>query len=205
MSFAVNMVRLEDHERDFADSNRGLVYTIAAGMKPRVPLTDDVIQAGSLGLMRAAQGFDPSLGYSFSTYAGHWIRQAIRAHIADDVLIPFPRYLQSRKARETAKYAEDARRSGCIARIDRSSDGEEWTLAIASPLEDDDMDGHPLNHLQLAIDALPDLERAVIRRRLDGMTMKAIGAELGITREWVRQTENRAMVKLKRGLAAYAD
>ena len=42
--------------------------------------TLDLLQQGAIGLHRAAQGFDPSRGYEFSTYAMHWIRQSVRRY-----------------------------------------------------------------------------------------------------------------------------
>jgi hypothetical protein len=48
---------------------------------PAAIAMDDALQAGVIGLCRAAEKFDPARGYKFSTYAFLWIRQAITAEI----------------------------------------------------------------------------------------------------------------------------
>jgi RNA polymerase primary sigma factor len=58
-------------------ANLFLVYRVARGYLKRGLTLDDLIGEGSLGLIRAAEGFDPAFGTRFSTYAVYWIREAI--------------------------------------------------------------------------------------------------------------------------------
>jgi RNA polymerase primary sigma factor len=59
------------------ESNMRLVINIAKTYRNKAIPLEDLIQEGAIGLMQAAQRFDPNRGFRFSTYATHWIRQAI--------------------------------------------------------------------------------------------------------------------------------
>src|SRR5260221_636229 len=59
-------------------SNLRLVVKIARDYLGRGMVLDDLIGEGNLGLIRAAEEFDPRFGTRFSTYASYWIKQAIR-------------------------------------------------------------------------------------------------------------------------------
>lgn len=67
----------EKARQKLVESNMRLVINIAKSYRNRTIPLEDLIQEGAIGLMQAAERFDPEKGFRFSTYATHWIRQSI--------------------------------------------------------------------------------------------------------------------------------
>ena len=73
----------EDARRRLSEANLRLVVSVAKRYAGRGLPFLDLIQEGNLGLMKAAEKFEPDRGFKFSTYATWWIRQSITRAIAD--------------------------------------------------------------------------------------------------------------------------
>lgn len=98
---------------EMVQGNLRLVHVIARQFRASGIDRADLVQEGTLGLMRAVEKFDYRLGYQFSTYAAWWIRNSIRRAIGDHaVFIHTPRRLviaaHRVRACEQGKDREDA-------------------------------------------------------------------------------------------------
>ena len=217
-------------------ANLRLVVRIARDYLGRGMGLEDLIGEGNVGLIRAAQEFKPRFGTRFSTYASHWIKQAIRhALINTTPTIRLPAHMVSlltkwRRAerslcRERGReptFAEVASLLGLSEtqkslvakahharqlKLESSVVGEHdnW-----SPVGSSDRDEAPESGLEAdderrilmdRLGLLEERERTVLALRygLDGevpLTLKEIGRRLGVTREWARKIELKAVRKL---------
>ena len=82
-SLSDTLWEMDEVRRELLERNLRLVVWVAKRFRGRGFDFIDVIQEGSLGLMRAVDRFDPAVGARFSTFATHWIQQGIRRALAE--------------------------------------------------------------------------------------------------------------------------
>ena len=177
-----------------------LVVTVARTQKRGTLRLEELVQEGNLGLLRAAEKFDPGAGTRFSSYAVWWIRAYIWKYL--------------KQARSAVRP-----RSGTAATADFSLDSPVADDGDASFLDSIEDDG-PLpdeayaskegnRHVRAALDRVRarvgELGWDIIHHRLQQDppdTLESIGRRWGVSRERVRQVELQTKRFLRDHLAA---
>lgn len=199
---------------------------------------DDIVQYGNIGLIAAADRFDVTRGFSFLTYAGHWIKQSITRNIIDYAyLIRLPvhvmervrRFLGVRAAHPnfteaelieeiiTLGYAASAKEIRHLLNLgdlylnttslntfvgeDEETELEEF-IPSDSSVEDVVEQTFLRESLEKVLSTLAPREEKILRLRFgfdDGIerTLEDVGKMFNVTRERIRQIENKALRKLR--------
>ena len=224
---------LNSARQHFVAANLRLVVTISRRYNNGFLSQADLVQEGTLGLLRAVDGYDPGRGTRFSTYAAWWIKHGITRALANHGLtVRVPANVLGLRAQLTrleqtfvlehgrspsdrelarvvgspTKTVANARRA-VMAAVELPSDGER-SLGEDSPDLDAILDEPVVvREMVEAVEALPGIEGAVIRKRfaLDGeqpMTLAEIGELHCLSRERIRQIEKQALGRMRGVLAS---
>lgn len=183
--------------QDLVRHNLGLVVSVARSQRRGTVRLDDLVQEGNLGLLRAAQKFDPQVGTRFSTYAVWWIRAYVGKYLKEARSTVRPRSGVS--ALSDISLDAAASESGDVTYLDLLEDGavgpEERFLAS-------ERDRTVRGALARVRKRVGELGWEIVHARLqqeEPRTLEDIGKRWSVSRERVRQVE----VKTKRFLGRY--
>ncbi len=214
-----------DERSRIIEDNIGLVHSIANRFRSRGADYDDLFQAGCVGLIKAVDNFDESLGYAFSSYAVPVIMGEIKRIFRDGGPIKVSRSLKEKSIRVQSirdKFVTRELREPTLSELsglcDIDIDELSEVLNIISPVvslsyADDDGDDEfdiPVDDsdrlfdrlcISQAMSSLTTKEQALIRYRFfEGKTQCDTARALGISQVQVSRKEKSILLKMRQVL-----
>ena len=197
--------------------------------------TEDVVQQGNLGLLKAAARFDPDRECRLITYAAYWVRAEIREHVVRSYrMVRLGTTKSERRALRAYRRTQEtdpallAEMSGLSREaadrlipllMARDTSADQPNAFGVTPLEriasadptpedraiSDEMRKKARTELEAFLREIPARERTILRSRVlrdDPVTLERLGRRFGISKERVRQLEERTLAQLKGRLLA---
>ena len=206
-------------------ANMGLVRSVAGRFLGRGTEYEDLVQIGSIGLLKAIRTFDVSLGFAFSTYAVPLIIGEIRRFLRDDGMIKVSR-IQKKRAAElfrkreekiiagqrepslkelselcglTLEEATEAIMSSQTLRSLSESVGEDGVLEDLIESEESEIDVHIENEaLRESVSQLPDLwQKILVLRYKREYSQTETAAALGLSQVKISREEKKIFAALR--------
>ncbi len=217
---------VESNEEEFVRQNLGLVHSCCKRFAGRNIEYDDLFQAGSMGLLKAARDFDPERGFMFSTYAVPVILGEIKRLFRDTGAIKVSRSLKELSLKVTAVKQTMEKNTGDLPSVEEIAEklgveSEDIVQAInvnraVVSLTYDDGDGIRETDLPVSDDndnivnrlmiskAVKNLDgndkKLIFLRYFCGMTQNDIAEKLNMTQVQVSRKEKKLLERMKNDL-----
>jgi RNA polymerase sigma factor (sigma-70 family) len=202
--------RALDARNQLVMANYGLIHLVAQAYRRAGIRYEDLVQEGAMGLLRAAETFDPDRGVRFGTYAVYWIRSKVQRFIEHQrrESNPFMAGVESVAGEDGRRHIPRTRTVSLEAPID--VDGERSLSDIVSDPDDagperrameDQEEGRVAKEVWKVCQELgdPRLEVIVKQRLLSRTpeTLAEVGKRLRLSREGARLLEARVLGTVK--------
>ncbi len=219
------MAETKNKRNEMVEKNLGLVHSCANRFRGRGVEYDDLFQAGCVGLIKAADNFDESRGFSFSTYAVPVILGEIKRIFRDGGAIKIGRAIKE-KSRAAVKKKEEisvslgreptvAELAACLG-LDITETamllnasmpamsltaGEDGDEQLDIPVDSPENKISDFLALRQVISALDERDRRMIELRYyDGLTQSKTAQMLGMTQVQVSRREKAVLASIRKKL-----
>lgn len=219
------MAETKSKRNEMVEKNLGLVHSCANRFRGRGVEYDDLFQAGCVGLIKAADNFDESRGFSFSTYAVPVILGEIKRIFRDGGAVKIGRAIKE-KSRAAVKKKEEISvslgREPSVAELAESlglditetamllnasmpamslTAGEEGDEQMDIPIESPENEISDFLALRQVISSLEERDRRMIELRYyNGLTQSKTAQMLGMTQVQVSRREKAVLASIRKKL-----
>ena len=216
----------EKSRSEVIEENIGLVHSCAGRFKGRGVEYDDLFQAGCVGLIKAADGFDESRGFSFSTYAVPVILGEIKRIFRDGGSVKVGRAMKDKirnmlkeKEKMTVEFgveptvgqlaerlkidvAETAELlTASMPTISLTADDDSGTKQLDIPTEPPEEKISEEMALKQTLDSLSETDRQIIMLRyFSGLTQTKTAQQLGMSQVQVSRKEKKILLEMRKKL-----
>ncbi len=221
----LKMTEAKENRNRLVENNLGLVHSCANRFRGRGAEYDDLFQAGCVGLIKAADNFDESRGFSFSTYAVPVILGEIRRIFRDGGTVKVGRAMKE-KSRAALKRREEIAvqlgREPTVSELAQSlgidstetamllnasmpalslTVGEDGENQLEIPVDSPENEVSDLLALRQVLESLDERDRRMIELRYyGGLTQSKTAQQLGMTQVQVSRREKAVLEAIRKKL-----
>ncbi len=217
----------ESVKNQLVENNMGLVYNIVGKLRDRTYESEDLVQIGAIGLIKAVSKFDTSFGVQFSTYAVPMILGEIKRFLRDDGTIKISRSiketaLKGRRCRELlekslgreptmSEISEECKipaeellsafeAVSPVESLQASLTEDDEGLCLMGLVADENKENEIVDRLVIeeSLDKLTEREREIIiLRYFKGKTQTEIAKHIGVSQVQISRIEKKALLAMR--------